>query len=560
MPEERPEVSASHRFHSFWSFMLAALLLLLGAAGHVWYLLDDCPLDLAGDEAHYWEWSRHLDLSYYSKGPLVAYIIAAGRALLANWSVEHVGSEMLAVRLPAVLLSVLSGIGMYTVLADTLRSGRLALAAVALTCTVPILAAGSMLMTIDAPLMCAWVWALVCAHRALRSDHWGWWLLTAVLIAIGILAKYTMVLIFPVVGLTILTCPEYRRLVRRPGPYVATLLGLAAGLAPILIWNANHSWVSFRHVAGQAGLEGGPKIDLTGPFAYIAGQLAVVSPVWFVALIWGTIEIWQNPTRETESHRPRDAALLLWATAVPLGFFLLFSFITTVQPNWPVLSLVSGSGVLAFWLARGLRASEAARRRKTKVLITSGILTGGAMMLVGHYMHWLTPAIGYLTRGAPSWDLTPVAKYDPTARLRGWAELGAAVGEIRNQHAAEQNSAFILADDYTVASEIAFYCPGHPDVYCVQSVLGDRRSQYDLWPNPVDDRDQFVGRPCIYVGKLHRALSNPDDPAAGALPNLQRERIVEYRVGEHRLQIWSVYWCERFAGLASGDRERDSGF
>src|SRR5690242_19866156 len=57
--------------------LLLAIVLLLGFLGHLRYLTHDCPVDLSGDEAHYWDWSRQLDLSYYSKGPLVAWIIRA---------------------------------------------------------------------------------------------------------------------------------------------------------------------------------------------------------------------------------------------------------------------------------------------------------------------------------------------------------------------------------------------------------------------------------------------------------------------------------------------------
>src|SRR5262245_13580340 len=86
-----------------WSWRaLAALLILAAAAIRVIYLTMDCPLDLSPDEAHYWDWSRHLDWSYYSKGPLVAYLIRAGCLLAGSWSQHLIGSEMLAVRLPAV--------------------------------------------------------------------------------------------------------------------------------------------------------------------------------------------------------------------------------------------------------------------------------------------------------------------------------------------------------------------------------------------------------------------------------------------------------------------------
>src|SRR6266511_2408846 len=78
-------------------------LILLAAVLRFLYLALDCPLDLSPDEAHYWDWSRHLDWSYYSKGPLVAWLIRLSRELFGPWSVALTGGEMLAVRLPAVV-------------------------------------------------------------------------------------------------------------------------------------------------------------------------------------------------------------------------------------------------------------------------------------------------------------------------------------------------------------------------------------------------------------------------------------------------------------------------
>ena len=77
--------------------LILAAVLLLGFLGHLRYLTHDCPIDLAPDEAQYWDWSRQLDLSYYSKGPLVAYIIRASCAAF--------GDTMWAVRLPALVLA-----------------------------------------------------------------------------------------------------------------------------------------------------------------------------------------------------------------------------------------------------------------------------------------------------------------------------------------------------------------------------------------------------------------------------------------------------------------------
>jgi 4-amino-4-deoxy-L-arabinose transferase-like glycosyltransferase len=555
-----------HRRETGATRWLAATLGLLcaGAALHTAYLLFHCPLDLSGDEALYWEWSRHLDLSYYSKGPLVAYVIALGRWALAAWSRHVLGNEALAVRLPAVLLSLLTGLGIFVLAVRVLRSGRLAFFAVALMFTVPILAAGSMLMTIDAPLACAWVWALVAARHALRRGALWAWVVVGLLTAVGILAKYTMVLIFPALVLAMLVETRFRTRRTVFGLALAILIGLL-GLAPIVVWNVQHGWVGLRHVAGQAGLAGGPRVDLAGIIKYIGGQLGVVGLVWLPAMAWALVELWRRPEPgDDERHDSASLRLLLCATAVPFVAFLVFSPITKVQPNWPVLGLLPGLIVLVAWLGRCTRAVNSSGKRLVRRLVVAGVLLSFPAVVVGHHTEWLAPVFGWLARGSPPlrltrpaapWELTPAARYDPTARLRGWSKLGQAVGEVLTNERAAGRDPFILADDYQVASLIAFYCPGQPATYSAQSALGGRLSQYDIWPNPVRDRDLFADRPCIYVGPLTAAITGEGGGHA-ALPGVRRVRTVEYAVGGCPMQIWSISVCDRFAGFerpAAGD-------
>src|SRR5437016_3000579 len=151
-----------------WRWRLLAGLLILGSAGlRLAYLASNCPLDLAPDEAHYWDWSRHLDWSYYSKGPLVAYLIRAGCALSPTGT--------LGVRLPAVLCGSLLLVSLYVLTVQVYARERLACAVVALALTLPVIAAGSSLMTIDSPYTCCWGWALVLGYQAIvRRSWWAW--------------------------------------------------------------------------------------------------------------------------------------------------------------------------------------------------------------------------------------------------------------------------------------------------------------------------------------------------------------------------------------------------
>jgi len=544
-------------------------LLSAAAAFHLWYLLSDCPLDLSGDEAHYWEWSRRLDLCYYSKGPLVAYLIAAGRLALADWSVRLLGNEVLAVRIPAILLSVLTGLGIYRLALAAIRSTKAAVAAVALTFTIPLLAAGSMLMTIDAPLACAWVWALVAAEKALRNDRLGAWLGVGLLSGLGILAKYTMVLIFPVLLLTALLRPTLRRRLRRPGLYLALALSLTA-LIPIVMWNARHDWVSFRHVAGQAGLAGNIRFNPQGVLAYLGGQLGVLGALWPLGMVAALLELrpqkqQQRAAAGSNAEGPGcdpNATGLLWsAAAVPWAVFLLFSPIAKIQPNWPMPAVIPGTILLTQWLRQRATSTDPKQRRFARYFVLAGALTGAAIVVVGHRTELVAPAFDWLARGtppthllrpAPPWGSTPIARFDPTARLRGWRELGAAVGQVLAQENAKGRQPFILADEYQLASLLAFYVPGQPIVYCVQSAVGGRRSQYDLWPNPIDHKEQFLGRPCIYVGALRKEVTGAPGGPRPALPGLRAERRVEYLLAGRPLKYWTVYVCEAFAGFEGG--------
>src|SRR5438067_11433069 len=173
-------------FTPFRCRTILVALLLLGAVGHIQYLNHNCPLDLSGDEAQSWDWSRQLDLSYYSKGPLVAYIIRASRAIF--------GETMPAVRYPAIALGLGTAVMTYLLTAKLFGSERLALGAVLLGAVAPIFLAGSIFMTIDPPLFFCWAYATYFLALALFDRREWAWLVVGVFVGVGLLAKYAMLL------------------------------------------------------------------------------------------------------------------------------------------------------------------------------------------------------------------------------------------------------------------------------------------------------------------------------------------------------------------------------
>jgi hypothetical protein len=522
-----------------WRWRLLALLLILGAGMlRLLHLASNCQLDLAPDEAHYWDWSRHLDWSYYSKGPLVAWLIRLGCLLAGRWSSTLTGNEMLAVRLPAVVCGSLLLVSLYVLTARVWRSEGLATAVVALSLTMPLIAAGSTLMTIDSPYCCLWGWALVLGHLALfRKSAWAW-PATGLLVGLGILAKYTMVLWVPSLGLFLLTTPRYRRLLLRPGPWVLAGVGALCCL-PILIWNVQHNWVTLRHLSGLAGVtEESSGIRWLGPIVFVGTQMALLLVVWFLA--WAQAMWAYAPWKEARA----EVRYLWWMSAVMFGVFFLFGLKTGGgEANWPVTAYLSGMVLTAGWLRDQLRAAPAWNRR---LVVGSSTVACGVGLALLFFLYAPTVTQPLLARlvGPPTAERPmPLRRLDPTCRLRGWRALAEQVDQLRALLRQEGIEPVLAGSMWNEPGELGFYCAGHPVVYSLGPALGDRHSQYDLWrPNPIADQEKFVGKTFIFVGGVGESLRE-------AFTNVQPSQEVIYREGEQAIAGWTVTVCRGFKGF-----------
>jgi undecaprenyl-diphosphatase len=450
-------------------------------------------LDLAPDEAHYWEWSRRLDLSYYSKGPLVAYLIAG----LTTVS----GTSAFGIRLGAVGLSVLGAWGLYRLgreLFGRPEPGALAVVGLQLT---PLVWAGSLLMTIDAPFVVAWTFARWAAHRALSGGGAGAWALLGLAVGVGSLAKYTMLFALPSLLLYLWLAPERRPPLRSRGPGLAALIALAT-LAPVLVWNARTGWVSARHVASQ-GRGGG--LTLVHLAEFLGSQFLVLTPMLAALLGWG---VWVG-VREGFVRRREPYRFLLAFAAPILGAYLAVALQGKVQANWPAAAYpplaLATAGLL---LERRARPALEGMRARTWLLIATAAVALGASA-VGHVIDRL--------------DLP--GRLDPTTRLRGWSELGHAVG-VTVEGMPDPQRTFLASRAYQITSELAFYTPGRPPAYNFN--LGRRLNQYDFWEGP----DSRLGWDAVYVEegthpldkRVRAAFARVDPPIV--LVITRRERVI----------------------------------
>lgn len=209
----------------------------------VWTLLNFAFIhlnlfDLGGDEAQYWDWSRRLQLGYYSKPPMVAYV----NALLTRAG----GSRPWAIRSGAVLFSSGTLALLYTLTLRMSKNERAGLVAAAAAMAMPLTWAGSFMLTTDVLLAFFWAFAMYAFHRAVNDGSWRWWIATGVALGCGMLSKYTMLLLYPSFALYLALVD--RKWLRSPRPYCALALSLVL-MSGVIYWNYANDWISIRHTA-----------------------------------------------------------------------------------------------------------------------------------------------------------------------------------------------------------------------------------------------------------------------------------------------------------------------
>ena len=109
------------------------------------------PLGLHGDEAQYWAWSKNLDWGYFTKPPLIAWVI---------WSTTSVfGDAEWAVRLSSPLLHSVTAFVIYRT-ARFAFDARTGFWAAAVYLLMPALWLSSGIVSTDVPLLLCWAMAL----------------------------------------------------------------------------------------------------------------------------------------------------------------------------------------------------------------------------------------------------------------------------------------------------------------------------------------------------------------------------------------------------------------
>jgi Dolichyl-phosphate-mannose-protein mannosyltransferase len=424
----------------------AAGILVVGTIFRLWY---NTHLELVGDEAYYWLWSRHPDFCYLDKGPIIAWFISAGTALF--------GKTVFGIRFFGTLLAFGTGTGIF-LLARRLFCDRIAFWAVVLAAITPLFAVGATLMTIDTVYLFFWTFAALTFWHAKDDTRLGWWILTGVLVGLSMLSKYTGAIeLLSFAGFCAWHPPSRHHLRRATFPVM--LLVVVLFLVPVLIWNWQHGFPTSRFLVHRGALDEQAGFRPLEVVSFLAQQSAVVSPLLFLGLLAAVCWPRLAPT-------PRVETGYLLALFLPLFLlYLVLSFQRASQANWAAAAYVSGLILVAAKWDYAVRFRPWAKWAAYAALALA----------------FLQTALLHET----SWLHLP-ARIDPLDRARGSRDLAAQVNELQTSTGAR----FVIANKYMTAALLSFYLPGQPDTF--MPVSSPPFNQIVLWPtyrqkHPFDD-------------------------------------------------------------------------
>jgi hypothetical protein len=454
------------------------------------------------DEAYYWTWSKHLAGGYYDHPPMVAIIIRLGTMIA--------GDTEFGVRLVSILLALPMSFAVYRTAQILFADARVAASSAILLNVTLIAAVGTLIVTPDAPLIVASSFVLFCLAKVLETGRGAWWLAVGVAVGVSLLSKYTAFFFGAAILIWLLAVPKLRHWLISPWPYLGGIIAFAI-FAPVILWNADHHWVSFIKQFGRARVE-----DFRPGYIaeLIPTQIAFASPlVWML----GAMGLYALLRRGAGSAAARVLlSAMFWVITL---YFVWHSLHARVEANWfaPVYpAFVIAAAVAAHlvqWPTRWQRVADFCRRWAAPTGIAMFVL-----LIVQADTGWLS---GY--------------RRDATVRSVGvgWRQLADQIEAVR----VRVGATCVLAPDYGTTSWLTFYLP--------KGTCVEQRTQRIRWVNMPEPDPKLLAGKLLYVDEA-RPGGHPE--LAQAFAHVERVAELSRQRGPLTIETYGIDLLEGAKG------------
>ena len=467
-------------------------------------------LPIVPQEAYYWSYAKHLALSYFDHPPMTAWTIALFTAIG--------GDTPFFIRIGTVIYTTATLAVLFAATRTLFGSARLALAfAVVSMCTVFIPLTATV-ATPDSPLLLFWSLVLLAMAKLLQSGQAKWWYLAGAAFGMGMLSKYSAVLVLPGVFAWIAWDRDRRRWLLTPHPYLALAIGLVL-FSPVILWNARNGWASFAFQSSRRVREMVTLRPLN-IFKLLGSQAAILTPYVLLIVLagwgWAGARWWRT--------RDERFGLLFWLAAPVYAVLTVASFRSQVKMNWMAPAYLSSLIAAVAWL------------------------THSRGRVAGHFRKWAKPGLALALFLLLVAHILPLARIVPLGRAdtwSGWPELTRKVLETKAEMGP---GAFVFSNEYKISSEISFHSPLHEET-CMLEILGGNGLQYRFWTKP----GERIGRNAVF------ATDSKDFSATLAVLKLyfvevRPEPPLEIVYGGRTFRTFRLYRCYGYLGTGGSSR------
>lgn len=464
-------------------------------------------ITLTEDEAYQWTWSKHLALSYYSKPLLIAFTQYAGTHL---W-----GDTVFGVRFFPPIIGALTSLAILRFMSRVANS-RVALAMCIIMPLSPLLALGSVIMTIDPLNVMFWIFAMIAGWKAVQENSktrdWCW---VGIWMGLSLLSKYTALFQLLSWILFFAISQNARKQLRRSGPWLALLINLLFS-TPIVIWNWQRHWITLQHVKEGGRLEEGwgftPAALLANFLKYtlefLGTETLLLNPFFIIPAI-AALFLFRRSQRQKS-----ELMLYLFSMGAPVFvFYFILTIHTRVLPNWIAPSVVPFFCLGAiYWEQRYSEGLTVVKR-----VFKAGVALGIAAVVLLHDLSLVEMFTGYHIPDA----------LDSTRRVKGYAETAQVVENARQKLIAKDGKpAFIIGGHYGITGELSFHIPEaksrvatDPLVFFLTSTKP--QNQFYFWPGYTDKK----GQNAIFAREID--FSGTNSPGPDAVLKEQFESITD---------------------------------
>lgn len=473
-----------------WLFLIAVTVIKIAIAPF---------LGVAPQESYYWNYSQHLDLSYFDHPPMSAYLIYLFTAIF--------GDNSFGVHFAAIFISLILSLVLYY-FARVMFNSKVAFWTVVVGATTFIFALGGLVITPDGPLLLFWILSMFALYQADKQNSLNWWFLTGIFLGCGMVSKYTAA--FAGLGAIayIVTSKERIKHLLKPGPYLAAVSALVVFL-PVIVWNYTHNWASFGFQSGRRASEIS-QIRLDYFFGFLGSQVGILAIFLFPLFIWALIRILKRLKNDSRM------ALFFWYAAPTVVFFTLVAFIHYVKMNWIAPAYISAL-IPAVYLFFESKSTFLKRYTKFAVIFSIGIT------ILAHVL-----------------ILLPGFTFGKGDTVAGWPELADRVDEVKAEMKG-QGELFICGYEYKTASQLRFYLDGQPETVS-NNIVGINGLQYDFWCNP----DTLIGKNCIFVYDKRKSYN---DRLEQFFEKVEEPETMLIEKGGKKVTEFYIFRCYNYRGI-----------